>query len=294
MSKGKWFSLLLLLLLRPVFGKGFLEEGGAGRYWGHWSCLGVGGCINYGVMQMEESPRQPDAMEQLSQVAGGLAHEIRNPLSTLKVNLQLLEEDVRELGKEEDDRVRRSVLRIKRMQDEVNRLRDILDDFIQFVTHHQLVLKPLDINQQIEQLVEFYEPQATANHVRVLRQYYPEPVVCRIDAGLLKQAVLNLFINSQQAMPEGGDLMIRTAMNGDRARIEITDTGTGISPEHIPQIFNAYFSAKKGGTGLGLAMTKRIVEEHGGEISVHSEPGKGTCFTIFLPPAEEKTETKAI
>jgi signal transduction histidine kinase len=239
----------------------------------------------------EETPRQPDAMEQLSQVAGGLAHEIRNPLSTLKVNLQLLEEDVREFSNPEDDRVRRSTLRIKRMQDEVNRLRDILDDFIQFVTHHQLELKPQDINQQIDQLLEFYEPQATANRVRVMKQYHPEPLVCRIDAGLLKQALLNLFINSQQAMPEGGELIVRTALNGDRARIEITDTGTGIQAEHIGKIFNAYFSAKKGGTGLGLAMTKRIVEEHSGEISVHSEPGKGTSFMIFLPLAQAKTET---
>ncbi len=223
-----------------------------------------------------------------------MAHEIRNPLSTLKVNLQLLEEDVREFSDQADDRVRRSMLRIKRMQDEVNRLRDILDDFIQFVTHHQLELKPQDINQQIDQLLEFYEPQATTNRVRVLKQYSPEPLVCRIDAGLLKQALLNLFINSQQAMPEGGDLMVRTALSENRARIEVTDTGTGISPEHIHKIFNAYFSAKKGGTGLGLAMTKRIVAEHCGQISVHSEPGKGTSFTIFLPLAEVKTETNQI
>ena len=114
------------------------------------------------------------SIEDLSQLTGGLAHEIRNPLSTLKVNLQLLSEDVRELGDPEDDRIRRSVLRIGRMQDEVNRLRDILDDFIQFVGHHQLNLQCGDLNQQIDQLIDFYEPQAVANQVRVFKQYTSE------------------------------------------------------------------------------------------------------------------------
>lgn len=225
------------------------------------------------------------SIEYLSQLTGGLAHEIRNPLSTLKVNLQLLSEDVRELGDPEDDRIRRSVLRIGRMQDEVNRLRDILDDFIQFVGHHQLNLQCGDLNQQIDQLIDFYEPQAVANQVRVFKQYTSEPLICSIDRDLVKQAMLNLFINAQQAMPQGGDLMVRTVRNGEWARVEITDTGIGMPAEIQKKIFDAYFSSKKGGTGLGLAMTRRIVEEHHGRIEVHSEPGKGTCFVILLPLA---------
>jgi two-component system, NtrC family, sensor histidine kinase HydH len=188
-----------------------------------------------------EGHTQLDPIGQLSQLTGGLAHEIRNPLSTLKVNLQLLEEDIRDLANPEDDRARRSLLRIKRMQDEVNRLRDILDDFLQFVAHHQLDLKPLDVNQLIDQLIEFYEPQATANRVRVLKQYSPQPLICRVDAGLFKQALLNLFINSQQAMPAGGELIVRTGRADGKARIEITDTGTGILREHLDKIFQAYF-----------------------------------------------------
>jgi len=237
-----------------------------------------------------EKNEQHDFNEQLSQLAGGLAHEIRNPLSTLKVNLQLLAEDTQELGSEEDDRIRRSLLRIKRMQDEVNRLRDILDDFISFAAYHQLDLKTEDINEQIDQLIEFYEPQASANRVRVLKQYHPQSLFCRIDNTLFKQALLNLFINSQQAMPDGGDLMVRTGVSDGLARIEITDTGTGIPPEYLDKIFQAYFSPKKGGTGLGLAMARRIITEHNGKISVHSETGKGTSFTILLPLVESSTE----
>jgi signal transduction histidine kinase len=228
------------------------------------------------------------SIEYLSQLTGGLAHEIRNPLSTLKVNLQLLAEDVRELGDSEDDRIRRSVLRIARMQDEVNRLRDILDDFIQFVGHHQLNLQRSDLNEQIDQLIDFYEPQAQANQVRLLKQFASEPLMCSIDRDLVKQAMLNLFINAQQAMPEGGDLMVRTARNDHYARVEVIDTGVGMDAEIRSKIFDAYFSSKKGGTGLGLAMTRRIVEEHHGLIEVHSEPGKGTRFVVSLPLAMEE------
>lgn len=230
-----------------------------------------------------EPKNQYNSIEYISQLTGGLAHEIRNPLSTLKVNLQLLSEDVRELGDPEDDRIRRSALRIARMQDEVNRLRDILDDFIQFVGHHQLNLQCCDLNQQIDQLIDFYEPQAQTNQVRMFKQYTPEPLICLIDRDLIKQALLNLFINAQQAMPEGGDLMVRTSRQNEWARVEITDTGVGMPEEVRSKIFDAYYSAKKGGTGLGLAMTRRIVEEHRGTIEVHSELGKGTCFVIALP-----------
>jgi signal transduction histidine kinase len=239
-------------------------------------------------MKNDETENIYSSIEDLSQLTGGLAHEIRNPLSTLKVNLQLLAEDVQEMTGKEDDCGRRSLLRIQRMQDEVNRLRDILDDFIQFVGHHQLNLRPSDLNHQIDELVDFYEPQASASRVRMLKQYAPASLVCRIDPDLLKQALLNLFINAQQAMPEGGDLMVRTSQDNCKAHIEITDTGTGISPEVRDRIFEAYFSSKKGGTGLGLAMTKRIIEEHKGSIGVHSEPGKGTSFTILLPLATEQ------
>jgi signal transduction histidine kinase len=242
----------------------------------------------------EELKNQFGSIEYISQLTGGLAHEIRNPLSTLKVNLQLLAEDVQEMTSPENDSGRRSLLRIQRMQEEVNRLRDILDDFIQFVGHHHLNLLPIDLNRLIDELVDFYEPQASANNVRVLKQYSSEPLICRVDADLIKQAVLNLFINAQQAMPQGGDLMVRTGRNSSEARIEITDTGVGISDEIKNKIFDAYFSSKKGGTGLGLAMTRRIIEEHHGKIAVHSEPGKGTSIAILLPSIENQVSKKEV
>ncbi|NLX04188.1 MAG: two-component sensor histidine kinase [Phycisphaerae bacterium] len=225
-------------------------------------------------------PNNP--LEELSQLTGGLAHEIRNPLSTLRVNLQLLAEDLDELDGG-NDHVRRSLTRVRTMQNEVSRLREILDDFIRFVGQHKLSLEIRDINRIIEELVEFYEPQAARKKVRLMTRLHEGPLAAPVDADLIKQALLNLFLNAQQAMPEGGDLMVRTQPVGECVRIDVADTGVGIPPEHLEQVFHAYFSTKKNGTGLGLAMTRRIVGEHGGRILVESQPGEGTQFSILLP-----------
>ncbi len=230
--------------------------------------------------------KSESAIEELSRLTGGLAHEIRNPLSTLKVNLQLLAEDTRELDCCDNEKIRRHLLRIETMKREVDRLRDILDDFIQFVRKRKTEHSPYNINKLLDELVEFYEPQAVSNGIRIRCQYANEPLIGNVDADMLKQAILNLFINAQQAMPEGGELMIKTSRQEDMIKIEIIDTGIGIehnSQEELYKIFDAYYSTKKEGTGLGLAMTKRIIEQHNGCISVHSEPGKGTSFTILLP-----------
>jgi len=117
-----------------------------------------------------------------------------------------------------------------------------------------------------------------------MRTALPErPVCCRVDAKLIKQALLNLMINAVQAMEAGGELMIRLRADRDRAAIEVTDTGRGMTEEELARAFQAYYSTKKDGTGLGLPTMRRIVREHDGTIRVHSEPGKGTRFVIVLP-----------
>jgi len=228
-------------------------------------------------MKVQENP-----LEELSQLTGGLAHEIRNPLSTLRVNLKLLAEDLRELDVE-NDTVRRSLLRIDAMHNEVRRLSNILDDFVRFVAMHQLALATHDLNKVVAQLIEFFEPQAANAKVRIMTHFCSDPLKCRLDANLVKQAFLNLFLNAQQAMPNGGDLMVRTCRAGNQARADISDTGIGIDEANLGRIFDAYFSTKKGGVGLGLAMSRRIIREHAGDIRAESQPGKGSNFSITLP-----------
>jgi two-component system, NtrC family, sensor histidine kinase HydH len=226
-----------------------------------------------------------EQLAELSALTGGLAHEIRNPLSTLKVNLQLLAEDWREASEVvHSDLCRRSLAKIDTLQKEADRLQAILDDFLHYIGRPELNRTRVDLNEIVEDMLIFFRPQAAAHRIQVRQAMSPEPLVSPVDVGQIKQALLNLFVNAQQAMPEGGELMVRTGRDAlGRACVEVTDTGCGIAPENLAKVFQAYFSTKRDGTGLGLPTTRRIVRAHGGAIDVDGEPGKGSRFTIRLP-----------
>ncbi len=217
---------------------------------------------------------------ELGQLVGGLAHEIKNPLSTIHVNLKLLAED---LGRHQDEEHQRLARRLEAVQIEADRVNDVLNDFLRFAGKVELAAATGDLRRVVEELLDFFAPQAEANHV-VLRSTLPEaPVRCKIDVNLLKQAILNLMINAVQAMPDGGELLLRLSSQRDSAVIEVIDTGPGISPDELAKVFEVYFSTKSHGSGLGLPTTRRIVREHGGAIRAESELGKGTRFVITLP-----------
>jgi signal transduction histidine kinase len=231
-------------------------------------------------------------LEELSKLTGTLAHEIKNPLSTIKVNLKLISEDLAsassaDSGKiaiEKDDRIiARALRKIAVIQKETDRLEQILDSFLRYVGKTELQLSSVDVNELISDMVDFYLPQAHSRSITVRQSLYKEPLICKVDAGMLKQVILNLFINAQQAMTEDGELMIRTERQKKDAVIQISDTGTGIAPDKLPHIFDAYYSARPHGIGLGLATTKKVVSAHNGTITVASELDKGTAFTIKLP-----------
>ncbi len=246
----------------------------------------------------QTQPAQPDAahplarqLVELSALTGGLAHEIRNPLSTLKVNLQLLDEDWAKLETsdrsdphEAQDVARRSRRRIASLVQETHRLERILADFMQFVGKRELRLTDVDLNTLVTEMADFYAPQAQAHGVALDLQLATHALPCRADPHVLKQALLNLLINAQQAMPDGGRITLATSRDDDgHVRIDVADTGPGIDPAEQVDVFRAYYSTKKGGTGLGLAMAQRIAHEHGGDITLKSSPGQGARFTIRLP-----------
>jgi signal transduction histidine kinase len=148
----------------------------------------------------------------------------------------------------------------------------------------ELDRKPTELNRLLEELVDFFTPQAQVQRIQLRLRKSEQPVTAQVDPRLIKQAVLNLMLNACQAMPGGGELMLSVARNGSSdALIDVVDTGPGVPPEVAERIFTAYYSTKKGGTGLGLPMSKRIAQEHGGDLSVRSEPGKGSDFTLRLP-----------
>jgi signal transduction histidine kinase len=219
-------------------------------------------------------------LAELGQLAGGLAHEIKNPLSTINVNLQLLAED---LDRYDDEDHRRLQRRLASVRGESDRLKATLDDFLHFAGRHEMDFAAVDLRQVVGDMTDFFASQADAAGV-VLRTLPGEtPLPVRVDVNLLKQALLNLLVNAVQAMPNGGELILRLSALAGRAIVEITDTGVGIQPDQKQRIFDPFFSTKGQGTGLGLPTTRRIVLEHEGTIRVDSEPGKGTCFTVALP-----------
>ena len=231
-------------------------------------------------------------LEELFKLTGQLTHEIKNPLSTIKINLKLVSEELNDLissesGPNSTDRNNRSFTRALRkvavIQKETDRLEHILDDFLRYLDRTELQLVSVDVNELISDMIDFYTPQAYSHSITIRQGLYNKPLVCRLDADMLKQVILNLFINAQQAMNEGGELIIRTDRQEKQVVIQISDTGGGIPPEVLPHIFDTYYTSRPQGSGLGLPTAKKIVELHGGTIQVDSTSGKGTSFTVRLP-----------
>jgi signal transduction histidine kinase len=224
----------------------------------------------------------PAAYAELAELAGRLIHEIKNHLSTLKINLQLLGEDFNDPQNHKERRARQ---RIEKLQRECQRLADLSNDFLRFARIGDLDLQPCSLSEVVDEMVDFFAPLAAQNQI-ALRSYVPADLpAVSLDRELFKQALLNLFLNAQQAMPRGGELTIQAESRDGTVLLHLIDTGEGMTPEVMAEIFKPFFSTRPGGSGLGLPTTKRIIEAHGGSISVASEPGKGTMFTIRLPIA---------
>lgn len=237
-----------------------------------------------------DKPRRQ--LEELGKLTGGLAHEIKNPLSTVKLNLKLVSEDLEAMtagGPPPADSanaartLQRATRKIAVLQRETDRLEQILGSFLRYIDRTELKPENVDVNQLINDMVDFYSPQADSHSIVIRQMLCDKPLICRLDADMLKQVILNLFINAQQAMPTGGELIINTDRKNGRALIRISDTGAGIAPDRLPHLFDAYYSTRPSGSGLGLPTAKKIVDAHGGDITVESELGKGTTFTIILP-----------
>jgi signal transduction histidine kinase len=254
-----------------------------GLFVGLSSTLAVaGGAAGYAYRRfvlLERRTRQAERLAELGTLTGGLAHEIKNPLSTVQLNLQLLQEDIGP----DNPAYSRVASRLNTVKNETFRLREILDDFLRYAGRIELEKKPVELGGLLDELVDFYSPQAQLQRVQLRLQRPDVPVVVEVDQRLIKQAVLNLMINGLQAMSEGGELILRLNADRELARIDIIDTGPGITPDAVAKIFDAYYTTKRGGTGLGLAMARRIVNEHDGRLRVSSESGKGSDFTIELP-----------
>lgn len=235
---------------------------------------------------------------EISSMSTGLAHEIKNPLSTVVLNAQLLREEILDSDIEGAARERVS-RRVDTLARETARLKDILNDFLRYAGRMQLDRRPTDVAEAVAELVDFFLPQAEQAGVRIVDRMPAGPAVADVDPALLKQALLNLFLNGVQAMESLPPDRPRTlavsvlpesaeprASRAARIAIEVQDSGPGLSAEALAQAFEPYFTTKAGGNGLGLATARRIVEAHGGRIEVGNAPGGGARFRIELPAAQ--------
>ena len=224
--------------------------------------------------------RLVDQYTEIARLAGGLAHEIRNPLSTIRLNMELLVEDLRESDSPKDPRAMR---KIELVQRECQRLQDLLDDFLNFAKIRRLKLEPSDLNVQLKQVLDFFRPQAREAQIEVVDYLASDLPTVLLDRESFHGVLLNLVLNAQQAMPGGGQLVVRTYGTGSGVALDLIDTGCGMDDHTCTHVFDAFFSTKSGGSGLGLPTARKIIEAHGGSIALQSELGRGTQFTIKLP-----------
>ena len=241
------------------------------------------------VRLAERRAADSERLAELGAMTGGLAHEIKNPLSSVVLNAQLVEEAIRDLDAPEDETAP-MLRRVTAMVREAERLRTILTDFLQFAGRMKLDLQPMDLRDVVEDVVDFFHPQADASEVVLRADLPPTPALVRVDASLFKQALLNLMINALHAMESNApgtprELLIRVAVSEDEVSVHAIDSGPGVPSELRERIFHPYVSGTKGGSGLGLPTARRIVEEHGGRIALDVLEGRGSDFSIVLPAA---------
>jgi two-component system sensor histidine kinase PilS (NtrC family) len=226
------------------------------------------------IREMEARMRQADRLATLGRMAANIAHEIRNPLASLTGAIEVLTSPLAA----DDTRERLSQIVAR----ESERLNHIIKGFLEYTRPAPLAITAMDVSAAIEEVLVLLEHRARPGSLKSVRDFEPG-IRWGVDAQQFRQVLWNLCLNALEAMPEGGELRIAAEIVGDRLEVSVTDSGEGIGANDLAHVFEPFFSTKPEGTGLGLALVHRIVQEHGGEIDVRSSPGLGTTFTLSLP-----------
>jgi signal transduction histidine kinase len=225
--------------------------------------------------------RRQERLAYIGTLASGLAHEIRNPLNSIKLNVELIESELA-AGSEKCDPAALAK-RLGRIHREADQLQVILDEFLAFARPPKMEVMVTDLNQYLEDLLEFYGPECRRAGIALKRDFARELYPVRIDPAQFKNVILNLLINARDAIDEQGEITVSTRELEHAVQIRVADNGGGVAPGDEERIFEVFFSTKEHGTGLGLAIARRIVEEHGGRLSLENHPGRGATFVIHLP-----------
>ncbi|MGB9613550.1 MAG: ATP-binding protein, partial [Candidatus Margulisiibacteriota bacterium] len=226
-------------------------------------------------IKLYRSLLQAEKLAALGTISAGMAHEIKNPLASIKALTQVLLENIT------DQEFVQKYLDIVPRQ--VDRINQTVEDLLAFGRPKELVMEEVKIDQLLTQVLRLVENQCRKSNIEIVKEFH-EVSSIKADKEKISQVFMNMVLNAMQAMPQGGKIWIGVReANAKEIEIEISDTGVGIPEDQITKIFDPFFTTKDKGTGMGLALTYRIVKEHGGRIEVESELNAGTTFKIFLP-----------
>ncbi|MEQ1794873.1 MAG: ATP-binding protein, partial [Nitrospira sp.] len=237
------------------------------------------------LLDLERRVRVADKLAGLHTLSAGVAHELRNPLSAIDLNLHLLEEDLR--GGERLSPTTDRYLQV--LNAETRRLSAILDTFMKFARPGSAPLHPIDTKQLLAHIISLLQYEAQERHIRLIPQEPDTLPALMGDETEISQVLVNVIVNAFHAMPAGGvcHVIARGTMTHDKEWVELTvqDSGIGIKKEALSRLFEPFYTTKTGGSGLGLAIAYRIVQDHGGTIQIASQPGLGTTVVVKLPAA---------
>lgn len=231
---------------------------------------------NRNLQAAEAEVRRSERLAALGQLMAGLAHELRNPLGTMRASAELL---TRQIPK--DDPIAAELAGY--IAAEVDRTNTLITRFLEFARPVQLRKQPADLNALLDRAVTLLAQRQPPPRVSVHKNYSPDIPPIPLDVELMERVVFNLLLNAVEASPEGGAVTLKTRLIDGAVEIAVIDRGVGIDPAHRESIFNPFFTTKPEGVGMGLAIVSRIVAEHGGTMSVESEPGQGSLFRVLLP-----------
>ena len=254
-----------------------------GRYWG--TVL-----TSHDITERKKLEQQllhTERLATIGEMSAKVAHEIKNPLSSISLNTELLHDEINSYNggrtKDADDMIQ-SIMK------EIDRLTEISEEYLQFARFPRLELKPVSVNDMLSKLTKFLKKEMLQRNIILGESYAADLPELFLDKNQIRQVFLNIFKNSFEAMPEGGRLYISTAVSGDNVAVCISDTGSGIAEEDIQKIFDPFYSSKVDGTGLGLALTKKTIEAHGGEMFCESTVGVGTTIHLVFQAKNGKGE----
>ena len=234
------------------------------------------------IIEIEGQLRRADRLSALGELSAGMAHEIRNPLWSIKGTAEILRDGVAP----DDPKLEFADILIK----EVDRLNKVLEDFLRFARPEPVEHGRFSPNKAIEEVLELTRQQALRNRVEV-EVVLAEDIEIPGRGEQIQQALLNLVLNALQVMPDGGQLKVSSTVHGNEVGIHVSDSGPGIAMEDRERIFNPFVTTRDSGTGLGLAITQRIIQSHDGHIHLESTPGHGSSFTLCLPISMREMET---